>query len=160
MRRSSICLFSDIYDLKKSGVALDTRLILDDGELAIHWPLLQIWGDHWWTGLGQAGDDNVVLLPGVSVTDAQVFVDGLYSRDIVNNRHFTVTEDTGVVNEEICSDKSDDIKLEPYEIYDQVACETCGKLFYNQKSLSDHIYDTHKVKAVFKYLVWQRKVSF
>ena len=60
----------------------------------------------------------------------------------------------------LCSDKSDDIKLEPYEIYDQVACETCGKLFYNQKSLSDHIYDTHKVKAVFKYLVWQRKVSF
>ena len=61
---------------------------------------------HWWTGLGQAGDDNVVLLPGVSVTDAQVFVDSLYGRDIVNNRHFTVTEDTGVVNEEICSDKS------------------------------------------------------
>ena len=112
LRRSSICLFSDLYDLKKSGVGLDTRLILDDGELAIHWPLLQIWGDHWWTGLGQAGDDNVVLLPGVSVTDAQVFVDSLYGRDIVNNRHFTVTEDTGVVNKEICSDKSDDIKLE------------------------------------------------
>ena len=48
----------------------------------------------------------VVLLPGVSVTDAQVFVNSLYGRDIVNNRHFTVTEDTGVVNEEICSDKS------------------------------------------------------
>ena len=46
------------------------------------------------------------------MTDAQVFVDSLYGRDIVNNRHFTVTEDTGVVNEEICSDKSDDIKLE------------------------------------------------
>ena len=39
------------------------------------------------------------------MTDAQVFVDSLYGRDIVNNRHFTVTEDTGVVNEEICSDK-------------------------------------------------------
>ena len=107
MRRSSICLFSDLYDLRKSGVALDTRLILDDGELAIHWPLLQIQGDHWWTGLGQAGDDNAVLLPGVSATDAQVYVDSLYGRDIVNNRHLTVTEDNGVVNEEICSDKID-----------------------------------------------------
>ena len=65
------------------------------------------------------------------MTDAQVFVDSLYGRDIVNNRHFTVTEDTGVVNKEICSDKCDDIKLEPYEIYDQVACETCGKLVSN-----------------------------
>ena len=29
----------------------------------------------------------------------------LYGRDVVNNRHFTVTEDTGIVNEEICNDK-------------------------------------------------------
>ena len=47
------------------------------------------------------------------MTDAQVFVDSPYGIDIVNNRHFTVTEDTGVVNEEIYCDKSDDIKLEP-----------------------------------------------
>ena len=46
------------------------------------------------------------------MTDAQVFVNSPYGRDIVNNRHFTVTEETGVVNKEICSDKSDVIKLE------------------------------------------------
>ena len=78
MRKSTKSLFLDLHDLQQGGVALDTMISVDDGELAIHWPLLQIQGDHWWTGLGQAGDDNVVLLPGFSVTDAQVFVDSLY----------------------------------------------------------------------------------
>ena len=50
MRKSTKALFSDLYDLHQSGVALDTKLIVDDGELAIHWPLLQLWGPNWWSG--------------------------------------------------------------------------------------------------------------
>ena len=66
-----------LHDLHQSGVHLETKLIIDDGELAIHWPLLQLWlwGHHWWSDLGQARADNVVLLPGVSLAWAQDFVD-------------------------------------------------------------------------------------
>ena len=42
-----------------------------------------------------------------------MFVYSLYGREIVIN------SDAG------------DIKLEPSEIYEQVACETCGKVFNN-----------------------------
>ena len=68
----------------------------------------------WWSQLGQTRDDNVVLLPGVSLTEAQEFVDILYGRDKVSNRHFTVIEDTGVTDEDINNNNiSDDgdIKL-------------------------------------------------
>ena len=47
-------LFKDLYDLQRHGVMVDTRLVLDDGELAIHWPILELYGDNWWTGLGWA----------------------------------------------------------------------------------------------------------
>ena len=55
-----------------------------------------------------------LLLPGVSLTEAQEFVDILYGRDKVSNRHFTVIEDTGVTDEDIYNNNiSDDgdIKL-------------------------------------------------
>ena len=110
-------LFSDLYDLHLSGVAHDTRIIVDDGELAIHWhgPSSSYGVTvQWWSQLGQTRDDNVVLLPGVSLTEAQEFVDILYGRDKVSNRHFTVIEDTGVTDEDIYNNNiSDDgdIKL-------------------------------------------------
>ena len=110
-------LFSDLYDLHLSGVAHDTRIIVDDGELAIYWhgPSSSYGVTvQWWSQLGQTRDDNVVLLPGVSLTEAQEFVDILYGRDKVSNRHFTVIEDTGVTDEDIYNNNiSDDgdIKL-------------------------------------------------
>ena len=39
----------DVFDLQKAGVDVDTRLILDEGELAIHWSQNFIYG-----GLDQA----------------------------------------------------------------------------------------------------------
>ena len=110
-------LFSDLYDLHLSGVAHDTRIIVDDGELAIHWhgPSSSYGVTvQWWSQLGQTRDDNVVLLPGVSLTEAQEFVDILYGRDKVSNRHFTVIEDTGVTDEDIYNNNisdNGDIKL-------------------------------------------------
>ena len=61
-------LFCDLHNLQRAGVMVDTRLILDDGELSIHWPLLDLYSDQqWWSGLGKAGGDNVIILPGVTV---------------------------------------------------------------------------------------------
>ena len=55
-------LFLDLHDLQRAGVLVDTRLILDDGELSIHWSMLDLYGyQQWWTGLGEAGGDNVVI---------------------------------------------------------------------------------------------------
>ena len=55
-------------------------------------------GQQWWTGLGQAGADNVVMLPGVSLAEANEFVDILYGRQnilcVISDKHFTLTEDT------------------------------------------------------------------
>ena len=84
-------LFLDLYDLQRAGVMVDTRLILD-GELFIHWLMLDLYGyEQWWSGLGEAGGDNVIILPGVSLAEAQEFVDHLYGRDnIVSDRHFTI----------------------------------------------------------------------
>ena len=48
------------------------------------------------------------------MTEAQEFVDILYGRDKVSNRHFTVIEDTGVTNEDIYNNyisDDGDIKL-------------------------------------------------
>ena len=38
--------------LKRQGLVVDTRLVVDDGEVAIHWPLLQLWS-LWWSELVQ-----------------------------------------------------------------------------------------------------------
>ena len=77
--RSPDVLYCDLYDLQRAGVMVDTRLILDDGELAIHWSMLDLFGyEQWWTGLGEAGADNVVIMPGVSLIEAEQFVDILY----------------------------------------------------------------------------------
>ena len=62
----------------------------------------------WWSGLGEAGGDNVVILPGVSFVEAQEFVDLLYGRqNVISDRHFTVREDTGVADEFVCNNNSD-----------------------------------------------------
>ena len=102
-------LFLDLYDLQRAGVMVDTRLILDDGELSIHWLMLDLYGyEQWWSGLGEAGGDNVIILPGVSLAEAQEFVDHLYGRDIiVSDRHFTVREDTEVADNFVCNNNSD-----------------------------------------------------
>ena len=72
--KSPNVLFRDLHDLQRDGVMVDTRLILDDGELSIHWSMLDLFGhQQWWTGLGEAGADNVVILPGVSLIEAQQF---------------------------------------------------------------------------------------
>ena len=107
--KSKNVLFLDLYDLQRAGVMVDTRLILDDGELSIHWLMLDLYGyEQWWSGLGEAGGDNVVILPGVSLAEAQVFVDHLYGRDnIVSDRHFTVREDTEVADNFVCNNNSD-----------------------------------------------------
>ena len=59
MKKDTNILFLDLYDLQKSGTVVDTRLIVDDGELSIHWNVLDLYGgQQWWTGLGQAGADK------------------------------------------------------------------------------------------------------
>ena len=63
--------FKDLYDLQSHGV------IHWPG---IYWPILELYGDNWWTGLGKAGSDNVVILPGVSLSEAQQFIDVLYGK--------------------------------------------------------------------------------
>ena len=40
-------LFSDVYDLQRLDFVVDTRLVVNDGEVAIHWP-----------EVGLAGADN------------------------------------------------------------------------------------------------------
>ena len=72
----------------------------------------------------------------------------LFQINVISNEHFTVIEDTGVTEDKefICNNNSDceDVKLEPYEIYDQVKCEFCGKDFNSKNSagkvlvLTDH----------------------
>ena len=110
---------------------MNTRLILDDGELAIHLSMLDLFGhEQWWTGLGKTGADNVVIMPVVSLIEAKQFVDILcVGQNVISNEHFTVIEDTGITEEFVCNNNSDceDVKLEPYEyeIYDQVKCQYC-----------------------------------
>ena len=59
-------------------------------------------------------------------------------------------EDTGVIDEDVLNNNdSVDIKLEPHEIYDQVSCDFCEKVFNDKKALCNHIYDNHKVKESF-----------
>ena len=66
-----------------------------------NWSMLELYGDQqWWAGLGEAGADNVVFLLGVSLIDAQKFVDILYrGQNVLGNRHFTVIEDTEITDE-------------------------------------------------------------
>ena len=49
-------------------------------------------------------------------------------------------EDTGITEEFVCNSNSDceDVKLEPYEIYDQY--------FNNMNNLSAHVFSTHRQK--------------
>ena len=67
--KSTNVLFLDLYNLLRAGVMVDTRLILNDGELSIQWSMLDLYGhQQWWSGLGEAGGDNVVILPGPGVS--------------------------------------------------------------------------------------------
>ena len=69
---STTSLFLDLHDLQRAGVMVDTRLVLDDGDLSIHWAMLDLYGyQQWWTGLGEAGGDNVVIFPWVSLAEAE-----------------------------------------------------------------------------------------
>lgn len=101
---------------------MDTRLVLDDGDLSIHWwSMLDLYGyQQWWTRLGKAGGDNVVNLPGVSLAEAEPFVDIMYEREnilSISNAHYKVIEDedTKVTDEFVCNNNCDneDVKLEP-----------------------------------------------
>ena len=66
--KSTNVLFLDLYDLQRAGVTVDTRLIVDDGELSIHWSMSDLYGHQQrWSGLDEAGGDNVVILPGVGI---------------------------------------------------------------------------------------------
>ena len=69
--------------------------------------------------------------------EAQQFLDVLYGRHEtlnIGNKHYTVIEDTEVTDDILNnnSECDDDVKLEAYEIYDQVRCEDCGKVFNKQ----------------------------
>ena len=138
MKKDTNILFLDLYDLQKSGTVVDTRLI--HMQLMMEsYPSTGIARPHgdqqWWTGLGQAGANNVVMVPGVSLAEANEFVDILYGRQnilsvISSDKHFNVTEDTGFTAEDILNNNSEgeDVKLEPYKAYDQVQCDECDKV--------------------------------
>ena len=62
--------------------------------------------------------------------EAQQFVDILYAgQNVISNEHFTVTEKTGITEEFVCNNNRDceDVKLEPYEIYNQVNVNIVGE---------------------------------
>ena len=68
--------------------------------------------------------------------EAQQFVDILYAgQNVISNEYFRVIEKTGVAEEFVCNNNSDceDVKLETYEIYDQVKCQYCWKDFNNKR---------------------------
>ena len=71
-----------------------------------------------------------------------LFLDNLYAgQNVISNEHFTVIEKTEITEEFVCNNNSDceDVKLEPYEIYDQVKCQYCWKDFNNKNNLSAHV---------------------
>ena len=88
-------LFLDLHDMQRAGVMVDTthpewwRFVH-----LLHWPMLDLYGyQQWWTGLDKAGGDNIVILPGVSLAEAEQFVDILYGREnilSISNEHYTV----------------------------------------------------------------------
>ena len=93
------------------------------------------------------------MLPGVSLAEANEFVDILYGRPnilsvISSDKHFTVTEDTGFTAEDILNNNSEgeDVKLEPCEVYDQVRCDECDKVFNSKNKLAQHVAKVHKFK--------------
>ena len=100
--KSPNVLFRDLYDLQKAGVMVDTRLILDDGELSM---VTSSSGGLGWVRL----ELTMFLYAG---------------QHVISNEHFTVMEKTGITEEFVCNNNSDseDVKLEPYEIHDQVKC--------------------------------------
>ena len=106
-------LFLDLHDLQRAGVMVDTRLILDDGDLSIHCtPCLTSTatssGGLGWTRL------EVTMLSFSHgfhwPAEAQQFVDILYGRE-----HFTVIEDTRTADEFVSNNNcgNEYVKLEP-----------------------------------------------
>ena len=91
-------------------------------------------GQQWWTGLGQAGADNVVMLLGVSLAEANEFVNILYGRQnifsVISDKHLTMTENTGFTVEDILNNsEGEDVELKPCKVYDQVRCEGLCDIF-------------------------------
>ena len=69
-------LFSDVYDLQRLDLVVDTRLVVNDGEVAIHWP-----------ELGQAGSDNAMSFCSQKFLCPKLI------------KHYTVIEDTEVTDD-------------------------------------------------------------
>ena len=120
-------LFLDLHDLQRAGVLVNTRLILDDGELSIHWFMLDLPVVDW---LGEAWGDNVVILPGVSLAEAEQFVDILYGREnilSISNEHYTVIEVTGITDEFVSNNNCDNeyVKLVPIWLMKYVVTSSC-----------------------------------
>ena len=59
-----------------------------------------------------------------------------------------MTENTGFTVEDILNNNSEgeDVKLEPCEVYDQVRCDECDKVFNSKNNLAQHVTKVHKLK--------------
>ena len=111
--RSELSLVSELASLQEYGAMCDTRLVGEDGSVALHWPLLELRGV-WWAGAGRHSEETVVILPGVTKCQLEAFVDNLY---IGGAETTTLTEPVQrikftVSKEEIKDDISDDDYME------------------------------------------------
>ena len=87
--------FAGLYDLQKTNVCVNVRMICDDGEANIHLQALTMYGDTavWWAGLMEDTETNLVLLPGVLLTEIETFVATIYGQNCdISNEQFTVID--------------------------------------------------------------------
>ena len=111
--RSQLSLVSELASLQELGQMCDTRLVGEDGSVALHWPLLGLRGV-WWAG-PRPSDKAVVILPGVTRCQLEAFVAELYighrpssPPDLVPKIKFTVSK----AKDEIKEDLSDNEHIE------------------------------------------------
>ena len=79
-------------------------------------------------------------LPGVSLAEAEQFVDILYGREnilSISNEHYTVIEDSGITDEFVSNNNCDNkyVKLDPIWLMKYVVTSYCLALYKNLEAV-------------------------
>ena len=121
-------LLDEIVEIQKARICCDLKVVFDFGDLRIHRSILLLYGKSvWWASLLKESCSDVVILPGVSVTQVEVdkFILTIYGQNIVTGDKYSSDAETfhGFSDAKFWLQVAQlEIQLHPWILQDMIHC--------------------------------------